>query len=146
MVLWIFPWLRLFLICWYMIVDHENSNPNENSGSIPIWILQFFCLKKITFHVKVLQKQSLEMLYKKKAVLKICTTFPGNHLCWTLFLDSLFKLQTFQAFRPATLLKRDSKTGVSCKYCKIFKNPILKNMCERLLLVLIHGQILNLEH
>ena len=77
---------------------------------MPIWILQFFCLKKITFHVRVLQKQSLEMFYKKKVFLKFSQysqgntcVFTGKHLCWTLFLDSLFKLETFQAFRPATL-------------------------------------------
>ena len=87
---------------------------------IPIWILQFFLHKKITFHVEVLQKQSPEMFYKK-AVLKIFTTFTEKHLCWTLFL---VKLLTFQVFRhatllkksiqqrPDTLLKRDSNTGV----------------------------------
>ena len=42
--------------------------------------------------------------------------FTGKHLCWGLFLIKL------QNFRPATFLKRDSNTGVSCGYCKIFKN------------------------
>ena len=38
----------------------------------------------------------------KKGVLKNCA---GKHLCWSLFLIKL------QAFRPATLLKRDSNTS-----------------------------------
>ena len=40
----------------------------------------------------------------KNGVLKNFTIFAGKHLCWSLFL---IKLQ-----RPATLLKRDSGTGV----------------------------------
>ena len=32
--------------------------------------------------------------------------FTGKHLCWSLFFTKL------QVFRPATLLKRDSYTGV----------------------------------
>ena len=42
----------------------------------------------------------------KKFVLRNFANFTGKHLCWSLFL---VKLQTF---RPATLLKRDSKTDV----------------------------------
>ena len=40
--------------------------------------------------------------------------FTGKYLGWGLFLIKL------QAFRPATFLKRDSNTGVSCGYCEIF--------------------------
>ena len=36
-------------------------------------------------------------------------------LCWSLFLIKL------QAFRPVTLLKRDSTLVFSCEYCEIFK-------------------------
>ena len=39
-------------------------------------------------------------------------------LCWGLFLIKLW------AIRPATFLKRDSNTGVSCGYYEIFKNII----------------------
>ena len=42
--------------------------------------------------------------------------FTGKNLCWSLFLIKL------QVFRPATLLKRDSDTGISCEICEIFKN------------------------
>ena len=40
-------------------------------------------------------------------------------MCWGLFLIKL------QAFILATFLKRDSNTGVSCEYCKNFKNSFL---------------------
>ena len=52
------------------------------------------------------QKQLQDAFYKK-AVLKNFAIFTGKHLC---------------AIRPATLSKRDSNTGVSCEYSKIFKN------------------------
>ena len=42
----------------------------------------------------------------KKDFLKNFANFKGKHLCWSLFLIKL------QASRPATLLKRDSNTGV----------------------------------
>ena len=42
----------------------------------------------------------------KKGVLKNFAVFTGKHLCWNLLLIKL------QAFRPATLLKRDSNKGV----------------------------------
>ena len=42
----------------------------------------------------------------KKGVLKNFAVFTGKHLCWSLFLKKL------QAWRPATLLKRGSNTGV----------------------------------
>ena len=50
------------------------------------------------------QKQPPEVIYK--AVLKNFAIFTGKHLFWSLFLIR------FQPFRPATLLKRDSNTGV----------------------------------
>ena len=36
-------------------------------------------------------------------------------------LESLLKLQ-LQAWRPATLLKRDSNIDIFCEICEIFKN------------------------
>ena len=42
----------------------------------------------------------------KKGVLKNFANFTEKHLCWSLFLIK------FQDFGPATLSKRDSKTGV----------------------------------
>ena len=64
--------------------------------------------KKITKHVyRCSYKQKLPPeVFFKKAVLKNFATFIEKQLCWSLFL---IKLQTF---RPATLLKSDSNTGV----------------------------------
>ena len=45
-------------------------------------------------------------MFFKIGVLKNFAIFSGKHLCWSHFLKKL------QAFRPATLLKRDSDTGV----------------------------------
>ena len=49
--------------------------------------------------------QPPEVFYKK-AVLKNFLIFTGKHLYWSLFLIK------FPAFKSATLLKRDSNTGV----------------------------------
>ena len=62
-------------------------------------------------HPGFAQKQSPEVFCKKrcsvkKGVLKKFANLTGKHLCWSLFLIKL------QAFRPATLLKRDFNTGV----------------------------------
>ena len=53
----------------------------------------------------------------EKGILKDFAISAGIHLCLSYFF--LLKLQ---AFRPATLSKRDSNAGVSCEYCEIFKN------------------------
>ena len=39
-----------------------------------------------------------------------------------------------QAFRSPALFKRDSNTDVFCEHWEIFRKPILKNICKRLLL------------
>ena len=51
------------------------------------------------------QKQPPEV-FCEKSILKNFTKFKGKHLCWSLFLINL------HASSPATLLKRDSNTGV----------------------------------
>ena len=64
-------------------------------------------------------KSSRSRMFFKKVVLKNFAIFTGKYLCWSLFLIQL------QAFRPATLLKRDSNTVVSCEYCKVFINNFI---------------------
>ena len=46
-------------------------------------------------------------MFFKKVVLKNCAIFTRKHMCWSLFLINL------QAWKSATLLKRNSSTGVS---------------------------------
>ena len=56
-----------------------------------------------------IQEQPTKVFYKKKLFLKFLQYLQaGKHLCWSLFL---IKLQAL-GLRPATLLKRDSNTGV----------------------------------
>ena len=50
--------------------------------------------------------QSPKVFYKK-AVLKNLAILIEKYLCWSLFLINLL-----QAYKPATLLQRDSNTGV----------------------------------
>ena len=51
-------------------------------------------------------KSSCSQISSKIGVLKNFEILTGKHLCWSLFLIKL------QACKPATLLKRDSSTGV----------------------------------
>ena len=60
----------------------------------------------------------------EKVVLKNFALFTRKHLCWNHFLIRL------SAFRPATLWKRDSNLNIT----NVLRTPILKNICERLLL------------
>ena len=55
-------------------------------------------------------------MYFRISVLKKFAMFTRKHLCWSLFLINM------QAWRPATLLKRDSNTVFSWEIFKIFKN------------------------
>ena len=65
----------------------------------------------------------------KKAVYRNFAIFTGKLLCWSLFLIKL------KAFRLATLLKRNSNTGVfPVKIAKFLRTTIFKIICERLLL------------
>ena len=48
--------------------------------------------------------------------------------------DGKLKQMRWEAFRPATLLKRDSNTVFPVKFVKFFKTCVLKNICDRLLL------------
>ena len=57
----------------------------------------------------------------KKGLLKSFANFIGKHLWWSFFLR---KLQVF-----------------SCEICEILSTPILKNICERLLLCKVLNQI-----
>ena len=61
-------------------------------------------------------------------VLKIFSNFTGKHLCWSLFFTK------FQAFRHATLLKRDSYTGVFLWNLRNSKEHLFRRTFERLLL------------
>ena len=75
--------------------------------------------------------RSSQRIYSvKKAVLKRFANVKEKHLCWNLFLMKSY------AFRPSTLLKRDSKKNFFLvKFAKFLRTPILKNICKRLLCI-----------
>ena len=68
------------------------------------------------FYFSGAPRNSCWQMFLKMGVLKIFENFARKHLRWSLFW---IKLQTF---RPATLLKRDSNTVVSCEISQIFNN------------------------
>ena len=66
---------------------------------------------------------------KTKGVLNIFAKFTRKHLSESLFFNKIVGI------RPATLLKRDCSTGTfPMNFPKLLRTPILKNICERLLL------------
>ena len=78
---------------------------------------------------RVAEKQPPEV-FQKEGVLKNFTKFTGKQLCQGLIFNKVTGL------RPATLLKRDSRTGVfHLDFAKFLRTSILKNISERLLLV-----------
>ena len=78
---------------------------------------------------RVAQKQPPKAS-KKKGVLKNSARFTGKHLCQSLFFNQVAGL------RPATLLKKRLwHRRFPVNLAKFLKTPILKSICERLLLV-----------
>ena len=78
---------------------------------------------------RVAQKQ-LPKVFKTKGVLNIFAKFAGKHRPQSLFFNKVAGL------RPATLLKK--RLWHRCfpvNFAKLLRTPILKNICERLLLV-----------
>ena len=85
--------------------------------------------KEFYRHIKFRKKYNKQNVFIKKAVLKNFAIFTGKQLFWSLFFNKNASLQS------CNFIKKETTTQVfSCEYCKIFKNTILKNICERLLL------------
>ena len=72
------------------------------------WGLTVVAYKKICVNYKIhaMWRSSCLQLFFKISVLKNFTILTEKHLWWSLFIIKL------QAFRPATLLKRDSNPGL----------------------------------
>ena len=68
----------------------------------------------------ITSKYNEQKVFHKKAVLKKFAVFTGKHLCWNLFFNKNASLQG-----PNFI-----KKGLE----KFLRTPILKNICERLLL------------
>ena len=110
-------------ISYVSLRNHTDASTND-----------FFCSKRIICSNYNYLKPSISEkqptgLFSKRTVLKKFSKFTGKHLCWSHFSIK------FQAFRLATLLKRDSNAeSFLWKMQDFLKTPILKNICERLLL------------
>ena len=68
-------------------------------------------------------------MFHKKAVLKNFAIFTGRHLCWNLLLNKNAGLQG-----PSFIKKRLEHRCFFANIEKFLRTPILKNICERLLL------------
>ena len=90
----------------------------ESKGQryINIWVIphiaQYLRRKELLFLIKkrhlqyLIFRSSRSQMFFKIGVLKNFANFTAKHLCWSIFFIKL------QAWRAATLLKRDSNTGV----------------------------------
>ena len=65
----------------------------------------------------------------RKAVLKNFAIFTGKHLCWSLCFNKVVYLQTCNFIK-----KRLQHRCFPVNIAKFLRNPILKNICEQLLL------------
>ena len=60
----------------------------------------------------------------KIGVLKIFAKLTGKHLCQSLIFNKVASLW------PATLLKKETGTGVFCEFCEIFKNTFFTEQLQ----------------
>ena len=102
---------------------HGSSYKNLERPFHSIWLI---IKKRKKLCVKT---QYLLKCYVKRDFLKNFRNFTGNYLCWSLFLIKL------GAWKSPTLLKRDSTHCFPLKFVRFLKTPILKSICERLLLL-----------
>ena len=102
---------KIMKTCKYI---HWNSSP---SYTILHPLIQLISIRKLR---KKLYRSSHKRCSIKKGVLKNFAILTGKHLCWSLFLIKL------QAWRSATLLKRDSSTGIFLWILWYFKNTCFK--------------------
>ena len=105
-------WLRSWSLTPSYILDLEPLGPCNSEP-----------LKK--------SKSSHSQMFFEISSIKNFAIFTGKHLCWGLGLIKL------HACRPATFLKRDSNTGVSCGYCELYKNSFFIENLRWLLLTVL---------
>ena len=91
-----------------------------------MWSSAIMLLQELCYQL-LFQKQPPKVFYKKAAT-KMFAIFIEKHPCWSLFLISC-------RHTLATLLKRDSNP---VNIAKFLRKPILKDICERLLLLFLH--------
>ena len=72
-------------------------------------------------------------MFYKKAVLKNFSIFTGKHLCWSLFSIKLQACNFIYIFIKKRLRYRCFPVNIT----NFLRPPILKNICKRLLLILV---------
>ena len=103
----------------YIQDNARKENINDNKFCVLVWI----------------QKQPPDVFYKK-VVLKNFAIFTGKHLCWSFFW---IELQTWRSLN--FINKRLYHKCFPVNIAKILRTPILKNICERLLLNVFYVEI-----
>ena len=99
----------LLIIHWLLYIDY-------------LWLYTYLHLQFWHSRPNKIRKQPPELFLKKFA------NFTGKHLCWSIFFTNM------QTFRPATLLKRDSYTGVFLWNLRNCEEHLFRKRSERLLL------------
>ena len=92
---------------------------------------KFIGLPFINRTVTMVIRSSHRRCSVKKAAPNNFGIFTKKYRCWTLFL------------RPATLLKRNSNTGVFLWILRSFKNTYYENICKQFLLVIHYYNKIN---
>ena len=119
------------------VVYYEHAFVYCDIFAITISFLRFLLSSLNRFHTLIyfyllsdlcwLQKKPLVVFFKK-GVFYNYAIFTGKRPCWGLFLIKL------KVCRPATILEKDSDTGVSCEIYKNLQTLFLNSICKRLLL------------
>ena len=91
-------------------IDKDNENFREDSEKHKFY--EF----KIVFLILRENRSSRSDMIFKWSDLKNIVKFTGKHLRRSHFFNTVAR------WRPATLLRRDYGTGVSCEFCETFKN------------------------
>ena len=81
-------------------------------------------VERILSSHKISEKYNEQKVFNKKAVLKNFTIFTGKQLCWNLFFNK----------NVSFTKKRLQHWSFLANIEKFLRTPILKNICERLLL------------
>ena len=84
------------------------------------------------FLLLLILKSSYPRCTVDKCVLKNFTNFTGKHMCWSLFCNKVAVLRSFNFIK-----KKFRPSWFQVKFAKLLRTPILKNICERLLLYLL---------
>ena len=129
--------MRLWWGLWFLL----SSDYNITSTSLELVAVKCWVNKGASCQNPLLSPVSLICLlyrsshwrcYVKQGVLKNFANFTGKHLYWSLFLRKL------QALLLVTIKKRLQHKCFNVKFAKFLRTPILKNICEWLLLSVLH--------